>query len=138
MTVKELIEELQTFPQDAPIAYYNNENRYYEIADDYYAPQEVIVSVAKGQDKNGNWIITPVPQRVDVVIPESIVAELIRIYGYEKIRDAIRVSVPNTSAVTKLISAHGELFVDYEVVKGKMDDVFLAVTGKNLPGGGIK
>ena len=57
---------------------------------------------------------------------------------YEKIRDAIRVSVPNTSAVTELISAHGELFVDYEVVKGKMDDVFLAVTGKNLPGGGIK
>ena len=37
------------------------------------------------EDKNGNWIITPVPQRVDVVIPESIVAELIRIYGYEKI-----------------------------------------------------
>jgi len=57
---------------------------------------------------------------------------------YEKIRDAIRVSVPNTSAVTELISAHRELFVDYEVVKGKMDDVFLAVTGKNLPGGGIK
>jgi hypothetical protein len=60
MTVKELIEELQTFPQDALIAYYNNENRYYEIADDYYAPQEVIVSVVKGQDKNGNWIFNDV------------------------------------------------------------------------------
>ncbi len=36
-------------------------------------------------DKNGNWIITPNPQRVDVVIPENIVSELIRIYGYEKI-----------------------------------------------------
>jgi phenylalanyl-tRNA synthetase beta chain len=36
-------------------------------------------------DKNGNWIITPNPQRVDVVIPENIVSELIRIYGYDKI-----------------------------------------------------
>jgi len=37
------------------------------------------------EDKKGNWIITPTPQRVDVVIPESIVSELIRIYGYENI-----------------------------------------------------
>ncbi len=32
-----------------------------------------------------NWIITPTSQRVDVVIPENIVSELVRIYGYEKI-----------------------------------------------------
>ena len=36
-------------------------------------------------DKDGNWVITPNSQRVDVVIPENIVSELIRIYGYEKI-----------------------------------------------------
>lgn len=36
-------------------------------------------------DKKGNWVITPNPQRVDVVIPENIVSELIRIYGYDKI-----------------------------------------------------
>ena len=36
-------------------------------------------------DKNGNWVIIPNPQRVDVVIPENIVSDLIRIYGYEKI-----------------------------------------------------
>ncbi len=36
-------------------------------------------------DKDGNWVITPNPQRVDVVIPENIVAELVRIYGYDKI-----------------------------------------------------
>ena len=36
---------------------------------------------AKGKD----WIITPNPQRTDVVIPENIVSELVRIYGYEKI-----------------------------------------------------
>lgn len=32
-----------------------------------------------------NWIITPTSQRVDIVIPENIVSELVRIYGYEKI-----------------------------------------------------
>ena len=32
-----------------------------------------------------NWIVTPTSQRVDIVIPENIVSELIRIYGYEKI-----------------------------------------------------
>lgn len=35
--------------------------------------------------KNGDWIITPNPQRVDVVIPENIVSDLIRIYGYDKV-----------------------------------------------------
>ena len=30
---------------------------------------------------------------------------------------------------------HPELFTDYEITKGKMDDVFLAVTGKKLTGG---
>lgn len=37
------------------------------------------------EDNKGNWIIKPNPQRVDIVIPENIVSELIRIYGYEKI-----------------------------------------------------
>ncbi len=37
------------------------------------------------EDKKGNWIITPNPQRTDVVIPENIVSELVRVYGYEKI-----------------------------------------------------
>ena len=54
---------------------------------------------------------------------------------YEKIRDAYRILVPNTAAATELIIAHPELFKDYEITKGKMDDVFLAVTGKRLSGG---
>ena len=53
----------------------------------------------------------------------------------EKIRDAVRVAVPTTAAATRLIVAHPELFADYEITKGKMDDVFLAVTGKRLTGG---
>ncbi len=54
---------------------------------------------------------------------------------YEALRDAYRVSVPHTSAATELICRNPALFVDYEITKGKMDDVFLAVTGKKLTGG---
>lgn len=55
--------------------------------------------------------------------------------AYEKIPNGFRLSVPNTKAATDLIIKHPDLFVDYEVVKGKMDDVFLAVTGKKLTEG---
>lgn len=54
---------------------------------------------------------------------------------YEAIRDAYRVSVANTSDATDLIIKHADIFIDYEITKGKMDDVFLAVTGKKLTGG---
>lgn len=55
--------------------------------------------------------------------------------SYEKVRDAYRVSVKDTKAATELILNHPEIFRDYEITKGKMDDVFLAVTGKKLTGG---
>lgn len=54
---------------------------------------------------------------------------------YKPMRDAFRVSVPDTAAATNLILRHPEVFRDYEITKGKMDDVFLAVTGKKLTGG---
>ncbi|MBQ9543760.1 MAG: ABC transporter ATP-binding protein [Clostridia bacterium] len=57
---------------------------------------------------------------------------------YKRLRDGIRVSVPDTEKVTELIVKNPEIFKDYEVIKGKMDDVFLAVTGKDLPGGAAK
>lgn len=59
-------------------------------------------------------------------------------YPFEKIGNAYRIFVPNTKTATKLILAHPELFADYEIAKGKMDDVFLAVTGKSLVGGETK
>ncbi len=55
--------------------------------------------------------------------------------SYETVRDAYRVFVPNTAAATELILKYPEIFRDYEITKGKMDDVFLAVTGKKLTGG---
>ena len=51
---------------------------------------------------------------------------------HESLRDAIRVAVPDTAAATALIIKHPDLFRDYEITKGKMDDVFLAVTGHML------
>lgn len=54
---------------------------------------------------------------------------------YEKVRDGFRLTVENTAAATALILKHPQLFKDYEITKGKMDDVFLAVTGKKLVGG---
>ena len=54
---------------------------------------------------------------------------------YEEIRDAFRIAVKGTEAARDLIVAHPELFTDFEITKGKMDDVFLAVTGKKLVGG---
>lgn len=57
---------------------------------------------------------------------------------YKPMRDAFRVSVPDTAAATNLILRHPEVFRDYEITKGKMDDVFLAVTGKILTGGAEK
>lgn len=54
---------------------------------------------------------------------------------YETIRDAYRVSVPDTATATELIRSHPEVFRDYEITKGRMDDVFLMVTGKQLVGG---
>ena len=57
---------------------------------------------------------------------------------YEKMRDAFRLFVPNTKEATALIVKYPEVFVDYEITKGKMDDVFLAATGKKLTGGNEK
>lgn len=51
---------------------------------------------------------------------------------WERIRDAYRVSVPDTAAATQLILRFPEVFCDFEITKGKMDDVFLAATGKKL------
>ncbi|MGM9658571.1 MAG: ABC transporter ATP-binding protein [Eubacteriales bacterium] len=82
-----------------------------------------------------------------LVLKNTYTGDYITIYGveeeqvrrlgvtYEVIRDAFRVSVPNTAKATELILEYPEIFRDYEITKGKMDDVFLAVTGKKLIGG---
>ncbi|CDD91468.1 aBC-type multidrug transport system ATPase component [Coprobacillus sp. CAG:826] len=54
---------------------------------------------------------------------------------YQAIRDAYRVEVKDTKAAKELILENPNLFDDFEITKGKMDDVFLSVTGKKLEGG---
>lgn len=73
----------------------------------------------------------------DYITLYGVTEEEVRSLGgpYEAVRDTFRVPVANTGAATALILAHPELFRDYEISKGKMDDVFLAVTGKTLNGG---
>ncbi|MDR1697262.1 MAG: phenylalanine--tRNA ligase subunit beta [Rickettsiales bacterium] len=39
-----------------------------------------------GFDVSPKWVVTPTPARVDIEIPESIVSEIIRIYGYDNIK----------------------------------------------------
>lgn len=56
---------------------------------------------------------------------------------YEKIKDGFRLAVQDTAMARDLIIAHPQIFVDFEITKGKMDDVFLAVTGKKLLGGNV-
>lgn len=76
----------------------------------------------------------------DYITLYGIAEETVKSLGlsYEPLRDAYRISVPNTAAATELILAHPELFSDYEITKGRMDDVFLAATGKKLSGGDEK
>lgn len=48
---------------------------------------------------------------------------------YEQIAGGYRITLKNTKEATALIVNNPELFSDYELHKGKMDDVFIAVTG---------
>ncbi len=65
-------------------------------------------------------------------VTEQQVAELA--LSYTRVGEAFRIEVENTEKATQLILKHAALFRDYEIVKGKMDDVFLAVTGKIIGG----
>lgn len=76
----------------------------------------------------------------DFITIYNVEEETVKALGakYEPIKDAFRLSVPNTAAATKLIVENPEVFKDFEITKGKMDDVFLTVTGKALTGGAEK
>ncbi|MBR6767974.1 MAG: ABC transporter ATP-binding protein [Clostridia bacterium] len=70
----------------------------------------------------------------DYITLYGVTRELVEALGCpcEPIRDGFRISVASTEAATDLIIKYPQLFKDYEITKGKMDDVFLAVTGKSL------
>jgi multidrug/hemolysin transport system ATP-binding protein len=51
---------------------------------------------------------------------------------YTKIGEAYRFAIKSTAETLTLIEQYPSLFTDFEVTKGSMDDVFLALTGKSL------
>lgn len=53
---------------------------------------------------------------------------------YTPVAGGFRIELPDTSAATELIVAHPTLFRDYEIIKGGMDDVFIAATGRTPEG----
>ena len=50
--------------------------------------------------------------------------------------DVVRVMVPDASAARAILAAHGDAVRDFEFRHGRMDDVFLAVTGASVPRAG--
>lgn len=53
---------------------------------------------------------------------------------YKKIRDAYKIEISSCEEATKLIIKNKDLFKDYEIIKGRIDDVFLSATGYKLEG----
>ena len=51
---------------------------------------------------------------------------------YKKIRSAYKIEIDNTEQATELIIKNKNIFKDYEILKGRMDDVFLSANGYEL------
>lgn len=66
-------------------------------------------------------------------VTESILQQLD--LEYIPIKDGYKIRLDNNIKARDIIVKHPELFEDFEVIKGRMDDVFLNVTGTRLPGG---
>lgn len=73
----------------------------------------------------------------DFITIYNISEEEIKMLGlpYQKLPDGFKLQVASTGEATNLIIKFPEIFKDYEITKGKMDDVFLSATGKNLSQG---
>lgn len=53
---------------------------------------------------------------------------------YKTVPGGYKIEVENTAAARDLVLKFPELFCDFEIVKGSMDDVFINATGKRLSG----
>lgn len=54
---------------------------------------------------------------------------------YTKENGYLKITVKNTAAAKQMIIENADVFDDFEIVKGKMDDVFLNATGKQAKEG---
>lgn len=55
--------------------------------------------------------------------------------NYTQVQDGYKIRLDPSMKVKDLILENASLFDDFELIKGKMDDVFLNITGTKLPGG---
>ncbi|MDR1206944.1 MAG: phenylalanine--tRNA ligase subunit beta [Rickettsiales bacterium] len=70
--------------------------------------KEILENLGFGVEIDGDeWTIIPTPARVDVEIPENIVSDLIRIYGYDKIesKEQLVASKNNTDVIYSINDA---------------------------------
>ncbi|HIU83133.1 MAG TPA: ABC transporter ATP-binding protein [Candidatus Faecicola pullistercoris] len=63
---------------------------------------------------------------------ESKLAEDNRVFSYDAEKGAYRIKIENTAAAKKIMENCPQYTADIEILKGKMDDVFLNVTGRNI------
>jgi multidrug/hemolysin transport system ATP-binding protein len=70
----------------------------------------------------------------DFVTLYGVSEEQVRALGtdYKSVPNGFCLSVPDTQRAAQLIIENPCVFKDFEITKGKMDDVFLAVTGRSL------
>ena len=55
-------------------------------------------------------------------------------YPYTPVKDGYKLVVSTTREAAELIRKYPEIFIDFEITKGKMDDVFLSLTGRREGG----
>lgn len=70
----------------------------------------------------------------DTIIIYNIEEEAIKTLKipYKKIKSGYKIQIENTALATDLIIKNKEIFKDYEIIKGRMDDVFLSATNYEL------
>lgn len=73
----------------------------------------------------------------DYLIIYNTELEKVKVFNkpYVSINNGFKIIVDDISEITQMIVDNHTVFVDYEVTKGKIDDVFLNVTGKKISGG---
>lgn len=49
---------------------------------------------------------------------------------YKKIRDTYKIEIENSKKATELIIKYPDIFDDYEIIKGRIDDVFITATNR--------
>ena len=61
----------------------------------------------------------------------NLYGEYANVSALERVGDAYKIKITDSRQALEITNKHTEI-VDFEIIKGNMDDVFLTVTGKRL------